>query len=131
MSFLSTLQSMFRTPKPRGTIYTISVFWDDGSVAFDYPISLPDHVANMLEAGKVPEHAVIWKSSEPPSDTGIEKRVLWRRYQVSCSPANEKPATDGLPEQKLQPSLTRDEEYRIWRASYYSGSTPAVDPRSS
>lgn len=90
-----TLKNIFRTRRQPETRYTISIAWPDGSGAFNYPVSLPEYAASMLQAGQVPQHVAIWKHSAPPSGFGTENMAPSQLCHLLCSPLKRSPATDG------------------------------------
>lgn len=96
MSYWSTLKSIFRTPKARETQLTISIVFPDGSGAFDYPVSLPPYVVNMLLNGHQPQRVEIWKLCEQPSGIGRGNTDRLRLCQVLSSPPNPSLANAGL-----------------------------------
>jgi hypothetical protein len=104
MSYWSTLKSIFRTPKVRGTQLTISIVFPDGSGAFDYPVSLPPSVENMLLNGRQPQRVEIWKLYVPQQNIGLASTDRLRLCQVLSFPQNQNRAPDGLRESKQSAS---------------------------
>ncbi len=92
MSYWSMLKSVFRECGAPKTRCTISISWADGSGVFDYPVFLPPHAVNMLQAGQVPAHVAIWKFSGPRFATGGENGVREQLCHLSCFPLGMQPA---------------------------------------
>src|SRR3989304_10120666 len=100
MSFWSMLKNTFRTPRRPRTHHTMSLVWPGGSEDYRFPISLPEHVESMLQAGHKPLLAVIWKHSGPRSPTGAGSMDLWRTNLLLYCPQSQPPATGGSPDLK-------------------------------
>lgn len=100
MSFSSTLRNIFRRPKPQETRLTISITFQDGSGAFNYPVSLPPFAESMLENGQLPQHVAIWKHYEPQSAIGSATKAPLQLCHLYCFRPNPSLETDGLLEMK-------------------------------
>ena len=102
MSYWSTLKSIFRTPKLRPTRLTMSIVFQDGSSAFDFPVSLPEYVVTMLQRGAPPLRVVIWKHFEPPPGIMPENMVPYPLCHLSHFPLNRPRVVDGSLAMKLE-----------------------------
>jgi hypothetical protein len=92
---MSILKNIFRTRKPPGTRYTLSIICPNGSAAYNLQISMPELVESMLHKDQGPQRVEIWKHCEQQSDTGIGSMVHWQSFPLWFSPPNLNRGTDG------------------------------------
>lgn len=131
MSFLSTLKSMFRSREQHRTRFTISLIYQNGSGHYDYPLSIPPHLENMLSPDQPLQRVVISKLSEQLYDTIVVRGERLWQLQFSPCPQNQTAATDGLRDLNAPVCSGPLGGLFISGASSSSASIPGRDPGQS